>query len=770
MPVSHEESAITLLPKEGKDISDIKNWRPITLSNCDAKIITKAIAMRLNPILDSIIDPSQTAYVPGRSVMDNTRCNKYLINYCRKNNIKAALVSLDAKKAFDSVDHNYIDTTLVNYGFGPNFRRYFKTLYNNISAKILVNGYFSDRISIERGVKQGDTLSFAVFILCIDPLIRNINSNILIKKVNVTNRKSIVVNHKACGFADDINVICLNDNESINEIFKEYQRLTNKSGLTLNADKTEILNINGENKTYSVSYDDKIVKIKTVGKLKICGIYYCTKMEEDYNLNVNEKIVKMKVNLKKWASRRLTLEGKSLIIKTFGISQLIYNMQCINFHDKQLQQIERIIFAFLWGNEDIDSSRAKDRIERSVMKNEYSKGGLNITDIDCLNKSLKLRQYIRACKSNHSVRDVQLICMHRSRNNNMLAQDYDVRLEIEPVCHKAYDTLNIITDYTRKRFFGEDENNINSMIAINQIANTNIESFLFRKNNVLLSCIYEQLKNEGITSYLDLVLAAETEMVRSKCKIFEMFINVFPKYYRDVANSFDENINIRQDNITHILSEEGLWVRIEEITTKELQWLLKHAMNKIKAANFSSRIKIEVSEDINIMQFRTDCKNPQLRNIHFRLLHNDFYTHERMFKYKMTNSPKCPRCNNIETTQHLLWECRDSKIIWNLYNGILRKVNLQNMTVESYKDIYKTESINMLSILKMKIIKEFIQIIRPQYWNAEKVEKIINQARKMELHNASKKNEYEYEKINKKGKNLTFSKILMKISILQSPS
>jgi exonuclease III len=40
MPRSHLESIITLLPKEGKDRLDIKNWRPITLTNCDAKIIT----------------------------------------------------------------------------------------------------------------------------------------------------------------------------------------------------------------------------------------------------------------------------------------------------------------------------------------------------------------------------------------------------------------------------------------------------------------------------------------------------------------------------------------------------------------------------------------------------------------------------------------------------------------------------------------------------------------------------------------------------------
>ena len=64
LPTSHLESVITLLPKEGKDTKDIKNWRPITLSNCDSKIITKAISLKTSKVLESIIDPSQTAYVP----------------------------------------------------------------------------------------------------------------------------------------------------------------------------------------------------------------------------------------------------------------------------------------------------------------------------------------------------------------------------------------------------------------------------------------------------------------------------------------------------------------------------------------------------------------------------------------------------------------------------------------------------------------------------------------------------------------------------------
>jgi hypothetical protein len=185
IPNSHKESIITILPKEGKDLSDIKNWRPITLTNCGAKIITKALAIRVNKVLESIIDTSQTAYIPGRSVMDNLRGNKFMKDYCKQHNIDAVLVSLDAKKAFDSVNHEYIDTVLVNYGFGEVFRHYFKTLYKDLSAKILINGYLSEKISIERGVKQGDALSCAIFILCIDPLIRNINKNKLIQHVIV---------------------------------------------------------------------------------------------------------------------------------------------------------------------------------------------------------------------------------------------------------------------------------------------------------------------------------------------------------------------------------------------------------------------------------------------------------------------------------------------------------------------------------------------------------------------------------------------------------
>jgi hypothetical protein len=234
LPPSHIESVITILPKEGKNLNEIKNWRPITLSNCDAKIITKALAARMAGVLDEIIDPSQTAYVPGRSVMDNIRSNIYMKDYCITKSIDAILVSLDAKKAFDSVNHDYIETVLEKYGFGPVMRKTFRILYNDIKARILVNGHFSESINIERGVKQGDALSCAIFILCIDPLIRNLNKNDHIKGVQLkTKLTKIKFQHKSSGYADDISIICKDTKEGLEGIFSEYQRLTNYSGLEL---------------------------------------------------------------------------------------------------------------------------------------------------------------------------------------------------------------------------------------------------------------------------------------------------------------------------------------------------------------------------------------------------------------------------------------------------------------------------------------------------------------------------------------------------------
>ena len=73
LSISQRQGIITLIPKPNKDTTLLKNLRPISLLNVDYKILTKAIAKRLEKVLPKIINPDQTGYVKDRYIGENVR-------------------------------------------------------------------------------------------------------------------------------------------------------------------------------------------------------------------------------------------------------------------------------------------------------------------------------------------------------------------------------------------------------------------------------------------------------------------------------------------------------------------------------------------------------------------------------------------------------------------------------------------------------------------------------------------------------------------------
>ena len=79
-------------------------------------------------------------------------------------------VSLDQEKAFDRVNRSFLLNLLVSVGFGPDFCRWIATLYNGAYMRIILNNWLTERISLERGVRQGDPLSPLLYVLSIEVL------------------------------------------------------------------------------------------------------------------------------------------------------------------------------------------------------------------------------------------------------------------------------------------------------------------------------------------------------------------------------------------------------------------------------------------------------------------------------------------------------------------------------------------------------------------------------------------------------------------------
>ena len=94
---------------------------PISLLNVDLKIASKALAARIKKVIGSVILYDQTAYVKGRYIGESIRLIQDIIEYADEMDEEGILFSSDIEKAFDSVGHTFIFTTLTKFGFGPDF-------------------------------------------------------------------------------------------------------------------------------------------------------------------------------------------------------------------------------------------------------------------------------------------------------------------------------------------------------------------------------------------------------------------------------------------------------------------------------------------------------------------------------------------------------------------------------------------------------------------------------------------------------------------------
>lgn len=124
---SMKSSATRLIYKKHGDIKDLKNWRPLSLLNVNYKICSKAIALHLSAVLNSIVDPDQTFSISGRSIGSNIVTLRDTLEYVEHTNETGILISLDQEKAFDQVDRDFLMALLQRFNFGPGFCHWIQT-------------------------------------------------------------------------------------------------------------------------------------------------------------------------------------------------------------------------------------------------------------------------------------------------------------------------------------------------------------------------------------------------------------------------------------------------------------------------------------------------------------------------------------------------------------------------------------------------------------------------------------------------------------------
>lgn len=142
MPESWSEARIIVIPKPGKDPQRVESYRPISLLNHDVKLFASVLARRLNKIISNYIHPDQAGFIPARQLTGNIRRTLNIIDYCQCRNISLTVMAIDAEKAFDRVETNFLLALLWRYSFGPSFLKAIGALYASPRAQIFVNFIF----------------------------------------------------------------------------------------------------------------------------------------------------------------------------------------------------------------------------------------------------------------------------------------------------------------------------------------------------------------------------------------------------------------------------------------------------------------------------------------------------------------------------------------------------------------------------------------------------------------------------------------------------
>ncbi len=286
---SMRKALLALLYKKGDDTL-LKNFRPISLTNYDYKIICFALANRLQKVLKSVIHDDQTGYIKDRYIGTNARLIEDYFEHCQNFDIPGILLFLDFEKAFDSVEWNFMLSVLDKFNFGEGFKKWVKILYNKPIISIKNNGWFSKDIKLHRGVRQGCPLSALLFVLTVEIMAIKIRQNKNIHGFQCRNQEI-----KTSMYADDTSLL-LSDLDSLKIAVDTVKEFSTVAGPKLNVEKTEGILLGPLKDSLADYYDIKF----TNDAVRCLGIYIGHDKEQCHKKNWVDKTEKIRKILEKW--------------------------------------------------------------------------------------------------------------------------------------------------------------------------------------------------------------------------------------------------------------------------------------------------------------------------------------------------------------------------------------------------------------------------------------------------------------------------------------
>lgn len=368
LPPTLNQASISLIPKKDKNLDECGSWRPISLLNSDVKLLAKVLACRLDPCLPDIISLDQSGFVRGRQLSSNIRRLLNIVLSPSSSQAPEMVISLDAEKAFDRVEWDYLFTVLWKFGFGTKFISWIKLLYSAPSASVMTNFKRSEYFPLSRGTRQGCPMSPLLFAIAIEPL-----SIALKSSPCFTGIFRAGLEHRVSLYADDLLLYVTDPISCVDDILQILTTFGSFSGYKLNIGKSECFPVNKAAKQIP---PNALPFRLAHNSFRYLGINISHSFPLLYKNNFTKLVMEIRTDLERWHSLPLSLIGRINSIKMNILPRFLFLLQCLPiFLSKSfIHMLDKMISKFIWAGKN-------PRVRRTTLQKSKSDGGLALPNL-----------------------------------------------------------------------------------------------------------------------------------------------------------------------------------------------------------------------------------------------------------------------------------------------------------------------------------------------------------------------------------------------------
>ena len=375
--IDSDKHGATRLASKVDGVPAVSELRPITLLNCDYKILAKCFVRRLTPVMCEVILSGQLCSNGNKNILFGVSNVISSIDYINMHRVPAYMATYDMYKAYDRVMLKYLVKVLEAMRFPDKFVRWILMLHDGATTRFILS-FLTDPIQVLFSIRQGDPLSMILYIIYIEPLLMMIKRST--RGLHVS-----LISQRDEDYCDDVNFLGekVEDLIIINEIFSNFEKI---SGAILSrTQKSKIMGLG----SWRGKVDWPLLWMRVVTMIKIFGFQVTPVYRQTLEISWDTCFTGFNKTIMSWSSRQLnTMVQRVEVLRLFATSKLWYKASALPLPPKYLKKFESLMGRFLWAGK-------LERLKLDEVKNLKCDGGLNLPCVFSKANALFLSQTCR---------------------------------------------------------------------------------------------------------------------------------------------------------------------------------------------------------------------------------------------------------------------------------------------------------------------------------------------------------------------------------------